>query len=500
MAILGIDVGTTHSKAGLFQEDGSLLNLAVHSSGVQRSAEGYSFYDPEQLWQTVLRCVQEVMSHCSSPVKTIGISSMAETGLLVDRRTGQLRSAMIPWFDTAAAPQAEKIANLPDPLGRFCRTGIYPTFKCSLAKILWLRERNSDVLNGAVWLSAADYIAFRFTGALATDFSLAGRTYAFDLQNKTWDAEWLAQFDLKANLFPPAFQSGFPVGPGVQPDLAVSGIEAGTTVAVCGHDHICAAFAEGVFAPGRAFDSMGTAESLVGAIEECKLGAREYQSGLSYGVHVSGEAFYWMGGLSTSGGAIEWLRSLYGNPPLSYQDLEGLLEAGVQVPTGILFLPYLAGSGSPHSGPAVRGALIGLNASHGRADILAAVLEGTAYEVEFIRQAAQRATGLDFERMTAAGGGVRNQRWLQIKADITGCTYEIPEITEATLLGAAMVAALRSGIYTNLAELRSTLDHFHRDVVIPDPERHAQYREIYEQGYLYFQDPLRSWSKHAPSH
>src|SRR5690606_4252800 len=110
----------------------------------------------------------------------------------------------------AAAPQAERLRGADDPRRRFAQTGIFPGYKNSLAKILRLREQQPGITQGACWLSVADYIAYRLTGVPGTDYSLAGRTYAFSLPDAGWDEEWLQAFDLAPDLFPPATASGTP--------------------------------------------------------------------------------------------------------------------------------------------------------------------------------------------------------------------------------------------------------------------------------------------------
>jgi sugar (pentulose or hexulose) kinase len=345
---------------------------------------------------------------------------------------------------------------------------------------------------GAIWLSAADYIAFRLAGALGTDYSLAGRTLAFRLDRHTWDTDWLGSFDLEPTIFPEPKPGGTPLG-GVLPDVArVLGLPEGTPVTIAGHDHVCAAFAAGIVAPGQAFNSMGTAEALVGAFPSRPLGESDYQSGLVFGCHLVPGLNYWMGGLSASGGSVEWLRGVLGDPPLSYTDLDDLLAQARPGPTGILYFPYLSGSGSPHADVHLRGAFIGLDAAHGRGELVKAVLEGASYELEFIRRRAEQVFATPIDCMAVTGGGTRNQAWMQIKADVTGCRLEVPAMPEATLLGAALVAGVGIGVYASPAEALAALEDRAVAVYVPDGDRHARYQRFYDLGYLDLQDALRA--------
>ena len=490
ISILAVDIGTTHCKAGLFALDGTALKIATRPMLARRASSGETYFDPEVLWTSAAAVIREAAASAGK-IAVMGIASMAETGLLVDRWTGAARSFFVPWFDTAAQPYADLIRNQSNSLERFLKTGLRISFKCSLAKVLWLRARDERLLEGAIWLSAADYIAYRLTGKFGTDCSLAGYTFAFRVDQRAWDSDWLREWRLSPDLFPPANPSGMPVGD-LQSDVATSlGLMAGVPVAICGHDHAAAAFAMHVTSPGKVFDSMGTAETLIGALPERLLTEDDFNSGLIYGCHVASNCGYWLGSLSASGGSVEWLRAQLSSEPLSYNEIDLLLANARPGPTGILYFPYLVGSGPPHTNPLVRGAFIGLSASHGRADLLKAVLEGTVYEVEFIRQMGEHVTSQPIPALITAGGGTRNRAWLQIKADVSGCRIEASAAPEATLLGAALVAGIGSGIYANEDEAFSGMHLNPVEVFLPDSERHGIYRRLYEQNYLPLQEILR---------
>lgn len=500
MGLLGIDIGTTHCKGGLFGLDGTTIKVVSRPNLARRSSDGYAYYDPEELWETVVSLIKKVVRQgeigekSADTVAAVGITSMAESGLLLDRRTGEARTPIYPWYEQVAVRQAEGLRQKEAYKEHFYKRGIRPTFKCSLAKILWLRGRDPTLVKDAIWLSAADYIAYRLTGCMGTDYSLAVRTYAFDMTGKTWDRDWLDSLGLDAGLFPPLLPSGAPVGSISAHSHTVTNLPENIPVAVTGHDHICGAFATslaaGVIQPRFVFDSLGTAESLLGAFPERPLGDRDFDSGFSYGCHVAPGYLYWLGGLSTSGGSVEWLRRTLGDPPLSYDELETLLVGGSAEPTGILYYPYLSGSGSPHTDSQTRGAFVGLSVAHTRADFVRAVLEGVAYEVEYMRRAAQASMGIDIQRIVAAGGGIRNRRWMQIRADVSGCQIDALVQAEATLLGAALLAGIGSGVYSSQAEAIDRWASQPLETYLPDPDRHEVYQRLYEEGFLAFLEPL----------
>jgi sugar (pentulose or hexulose) kinase len=493
MTLLGLDIGTTHCKAGLFDPEGRALRIASRPMAVHRALDGTQSFDPGELWVSAAAVIAEAVADAPDPVRAIGIASMAETGLLVDRASGLPRSAVIPWFDRSAQPQAEALARHADPLALFITYGLQPSYKCSFAKLLWLQAQGAD-LAGATWLGASEYVVLRLTGACGTDYSLAGRTCAFDIANKRWDADALAARQLPPDIFPPAALAGTPLGT-VQPEWAALGLPPGVPVAIGGHDHVCGALAVGAVTPGRVFDSMGTAEALLGAFPERPLTADDYRSGLMTGCHVLPGHMYWMGGLSTSGGALEWLRAQLSPEPLSYEDLLALLESAPPEPTGILFFPYLLGSDSPHRDPALRAAWIGLRRHHTRADLARAVVEGVAYELELGRRAGEQITGQPIERLAVAGGGTRNPTWMQVKADISGCHLDLAPQPETTLLGAALLAGSGAGVFGSVEEALAPLTRQAATAIAPDAARHQLYTELFEQGYRPLLGPLRDFGR-----
>ncbi len=491
MSLLAIDIGTTHCKAGLFSLNGDSLAISSKPMNPYKNQQGGYYFNSNEVLQTVRDVIRDVTGDKQSSIAAIGIASMAETGILVDCTTGEPRSPLIPWFDSSSHPQADLIAKSADSLELYEKFGLMPNFKCSLSKILWLRQFEPQIAKNAIWLSAADYILYQMTGVKATDYSLACRTLAFRVDHKEWDRDWLKEWDLRPELFPPAYPGGTIVGKTTGKTFE---LPAGIPVAVCGHDHVCAALAVGAIEPGIVFDSMGTAEALIGTLKERPLTEKDFQIGLQYGCHVAKGRGYWMGGLSTSGGAIEWLRGLPGGVPISYDELDDLLRLASPEPTRILFFPYLLGSGSPHMNSEVRGAFIGLDLSHGTKDLLKSVLEGVGFEMEYIRRAGEKMTGQTISDLIVAGGGSRYRTWLQIKADIFGCRIRVSSQSEATLQGAALAAGIGCGIYRDEQDALSSTLQPPVEEFFPDPSRHRIYNDLFENGFLLFQDVLRRYT------
>lgn len=496
--VLGVDVGTTRCKAGLYDLSGTAIRLAARPTPVRRDGESNPYFDPEELWMAVAECMREAAGN--EVVSVVGVAGMAEAGLLVDGATGQPRTEIIPWYDPRSTPQADLLASREPQAASYRRTGLYSSYKYGVPKILWLIERDPSAADGAVWLSVPDYIVFRLTGACRTDPTLAARTYAYDILERRWDRAWIRDLGLPGTLFPPVLASGEPAGESTLEAASMSGLLPGTPVAVSGHDHVCTMLGVGVTGPGLVLDSMGTAESLMGVV--LKPEDRAFHSGLTLAPHVLPALYCWLGGISASGGSVEWLRAQLAESPLDYDEVARLaVEAGDE-PTGIVYFPYLSGAGAPCHDLRARAAFVGLDAQHGRGDLVRAVLEGTAYEALSIHKAAERLTGAAAGDVMVVGGGVRNDSWIQIKADVSGVAHRVLDVEEAAVRGAAFTAAVGSCLVPveELPPVREV------KTVYPDPSRHDAYRTIYENRYLPLQGPLRRASERGaeqagmPSH
>lgn len=438
--LVGIDVGTTHLKAAAFTPDGAQVAIAHEPTPLRRAGDGGE-YDALELWAGIARCLRRVVEATGARrIATIGIASMAEAGVLVDAQ-GTPLYPVITWFDPRTRPQAARLAQDPGTAALFRRTGLFVMPKHGLAKLLWIKEHAPEAYNqGATWLSMAEWIGFCLTGKRAACPTLAARTLAMDLTTRTWATDLLDHFNLNKNLFPPLQPEGTDIGGVTAAAAALTGLEPGTTVALAGHDHPCAAYAAGVISPGQLLDSTGTAEAIIGAVPAPILTDDALHTEISQGPLPVPGLYGLQAGASASGGSVEWLRrELLGD--MSYEDLTTLAQQSGDQPTGLLFLPHLAGGGPPAVEPASKGAFVGITYATTRAHMAKAVFEGTCFELRHMVEAMESLTGTPFERVVVTGGHTHNPLWLQLKADILGRPVVVPDIKEATLLGAALLGA-----------------------------------------------------------
>jgi xylulokinase len=482
--LLGLDIGTTHLKAGLFTLQGEAAAVTCDLGG------GRAVYHPEELWGRVSALLRELtgMLQPEDRILSIGIASMGEAGLLLDP-DGEPLTPIIAWYD---ARGKDMVDGWMDSFGAhriLGITGLAPDHIYSLMKLLWLKAHEPKALSRAQkWLCMMDYIIYRLTGEFATDYSIATRTMLFDINRRAWSAEIAEAAGLDLELLPAAHPGGTVVGQVTEAASQSTGLERGVPVCTGGHDHLCGAFAVGVFEPGKVLDSMGTAESLVAAYSKIPQLTADVIKGFGVGSHVVGNAYYLLGGIHASGLCIEWFKGEFSSPELTLAKERGvsiydvLIEEADQSPVGaqgLMFIPHLRGAGPSDPNPDSRAAFLGIREYHERKDHMRAILEALACEFAYTLRRSQETLGLEASKIQAIGGGTKNRLWMEIKAAVLNLPIEIPAVQESTLLGAALLGGLGAGVYRDEYQALSETYRLLRTYE-PEPELVRQYSDIYE--------------------
>ncbi len=268
------------------------------------------------------------------------------------------------------------------------------------------------------WACMEDFLAFRLTRRLKMDYSIGSRTMMMDIERGAWSPEILACAGISENMLPELAPSGTLVGEVTAEAARMTGLKPGTMVFAGGHDHVCGAFASGIFADNVILDSSGTAEEVLTATRDRERLRLLGSKGFNIGRHVYGGLFYTAGGIPASGAAMDWFGGVW---PLTEQERR-LKVAGAH---GMMFLPHLRGSSTPTRDQKSKGAFLGLREYHTGSDFSQAVTEGLCYE---FRQVALALLGDEPpQKIVAIGGGTKNREWIQTKADIMQTVIEIPQ-------------------------------------------------------------------------
>ncbi len=489
--LVGVDVGTSRVRSLIFDVDGHLRAEAATPTPVNATGQGWAEHDPEALWQAVLRTLGEAVAAlpAGTPIAGLAVASFGEAGVPLDK-AGEPVHPVIAWYDRRCEPQA---ARLVQTMGRdriFHTTGLGVDPTCGLFKLLWLKDNARDAyIRTSTWLNVADWIAFKLCGVAATDYSLASRTLALDLKQRCWSTDLLASADIDPGLFAPLQAGGTALGPVRDQIATLVGLPKGVIVGVGGHDHICGAFAEGVIRPGILLDSMGTAEALFRPTQQPRFDLATQELGYLQGA-ITATSGYLMGGVYTSGGAVEWFRETMAGGA-AHATL--ITEAGAVPPgaDGTLFLPHLRYGPSPASQDSPGGAFLGLAAHTDRAALFRALLEGLAFEARLVVETMAALPGVPpLQQIRVTGGHTRNALLLAIKASVFGRPLSVSRIHESTSLGAAIFGGIAAGIYRDADD---ALRHTSRTPqhVDPDPTWVARYDEIYDRVYKGLAGTLR---------
>jgi len=490
--LVGLDIGTTNVKAAIFKPNGQLVAEASVPTPTHHPRPAWAYYNPEELWQATAAALRQATGHLNHPARiaSVAVASMGEAAVPLDTHGNPTYQA-IAWFDQRTQPQVEWLAQSlgKDHLFAVSGLSLQPIF--GLCKLLWIKENQPDVFARTVrWLNIADYIAYRLCGVPATDYSLASRTLALNLQQLRWDESLIKAVGLDPGIFAPLLPSGTLLGT-IRPAVAaVTGLPATAQVATGGHDHVCGALAAGVVEPGAMLNSLGTAEAVFLPLNQPLINPEAGRQGYTQGAHVAAGHYYVFGGLYTSGASVEWWRNLLDETG----DYATLIEEARQVPPGSLgvaFLPHLRLANPPYDDPKGRGAFIGLTGDVTRETLFRAILEGLAYESRHSLDALVQYDEVVAPReIYAIGGSTRNRLLMEIKATVLNQTITVADVTETTSLGAAILGGLGAGIYANVPE---ALDHmrYTQTPVEPLASQVSLYETYFKQVYQKIYATLR---------
>ncbi len=478
--LMGLDIGSSSIKACVYDPvRGELVKTASRPTPVLHPQPDWSEHDPQELRRTVCAVIKEAVLG-QPPVDGLAISSFGEAGLPLDVRGAPLYN-VIAWHDRRCAPQVSAWEARFTDVELHAVTGQRVSASFGAVKWLWLRENIPGLAEKtACWLSTPDYIAHCLTGVARTDRSIASRTLLYDQYGQRWSPDLLQFSGLSSDQLPQPGPGGALVGR-ITPSMAVEcGLPVGVPVMLGGHDHLCAAFACGLYRTGVMVDSTGTAEALLMCLPNFVTGQAFASAGYACYAHTLDGLYVLKGGLKLAGGALEWLGRLLsqGKKP-DYAALQADASAGVGSARGPMWLPHLIGSGSPEGDNASRAALVGAAATHTRGDLFRAMLEAQAFWLKQNVIEMERLTGRQGSEILLTGGVTRLELLSQIKADCVNRPVGVVELSEAAAVGAALLAGLGVGVFKTPEEAARSVRAPVRWLP-PDPVRADHYNRLYE--------------------
>jgi glycerol kinase len=456
--VLAIDQGTTSTRALVYDASGACLGSAARELTQHYPRPGWVEHDAEEIWQSAAAVVPQALRAAKvepRQLAAIGLTNQRETVVLWDRASGTPVARAIVWQDRRTADFCRERA-ADEPWLRE-RTGLVLDPYFSATKIRWLLEQEPTVRmwaeTGQLACGTIDsWLIWRLTGGKShvTDVTNASRTLLLDLRRVAWDEELCRYFGIPRALLPEVRPSaadfGRTAGLGFLPDgLPILGVAG---------DQQAALFGQRAFGPGEGKCTYGT-----GAFFLLHTGDRlvPSQHRLLTTIAATTDAdarrqYALEGSVFVAGAAVQWLRDglkLFGEAPA----VEALAaQSDLEQP--VLFVPGFVGLGAPHWVPEARGVLFGLTRGTTAADVSRATLEGVAFQVADLIEAAGKDAGEPLRDLRVDGGMARNAWFLQCQADFLGLPVVQSPVSEATAQGAAFLAGLKAGVWPDLDSLR----------------------------------------------
>jgi len=444
--LIGLDIGTTGVKAIAITHGGEVVASAEEGYPLSTPRPGWAEQDPEDWWNAAEKALAAL------PEGPIGLSGQMHGLVALGAGDRVLRPAIL-WNDQRTGEECAEIERrigldrLSSLTGNRALTGF------TAPKLLWLARNEPDVYSQIQSiLLPKDYVRLRLTGEHAIDAADASGTLLFDVADRRWSEEVCAALEIPGEWLPPSFES--------------------TDVAGAG-DQAAGALGVGIVDPGAVSVVLGTSGVVFSVLPAY---APDRQARVHVFCHAVPGTWHAMGVMLSAAGSFAWLRRLLGAPYGELDDEAERWQPGVE---GLLFAPYLQGERTPHADPDVRGAFTGLSLRHDRGALARAVLEGVAYglrdSLELLRELGVRpAVG------RVSGGGARSDLWLRIVASVLDLPLELTESDAGAAYGAALLAGIREGVFTDAADAVSRCVRV-TGRAEPDPAWVGAYAEGYDR-------------------
>lgn len=450
--LLGIDIGTSLTKVGVFTTGGTVVRLHSASTPITWDGPQEAHHDPDALWAVVAGLIRRATTDLGTDrLVCIGISSFGEAGVLLDA-DGTPRTSILSWFDLRPKVASDELHETFDLIALRRRTGLMADHTYSLSKLLWFKRELS--LEKLRWVSVTDWIAYKLTGTVQMGVTQASRTLLFDLETRTWLEEVMRELGLPQEILAPLRLPGEPIGTVTKEAAARTGLVRGLPVMESAHDQPCAAAGVGATEPGVLLNACGTAEILLTTLEHRRLRQVINAESVAVGHHALPGRYWAMASLRASGSVFDWFVHMLDGldsgsttptsiTPEQYQRVIRAASAVESGADGIAFVPHLRQlSDDPQDASLSGGVFTGLRETHGPGHLARAVLEGLSLESERLLRRVQDAVGhvQPTAPIRAVGGPTRNAVWMQTKADLFGLPIQVYSAPNATTWGAAWLA------------------------------------------------------------
>jgi xylulokinase len=492
--LLGLDVGTTATKAALFDLCGATVAVATRPHTLITPRPGWVEQDPDELWQAVVDAIRAVLSQQAPGDRVVALSIASQGGTTIPvNEKGVPVYAAISWMDERASRQAEHIRQVFGDEFVYRTTGWHLGNTLPLQHLGWLRDERPEVLElTARVLFVNDFILQQLTGDAVMNPSDATMTQLFNIAAGDWETCLLDEVELRRDQLSAIAPSGHALGLPVAEAIQATGLPPDTLVVNGAHDQYCAAVATGVTRPGTVLLSSGTAWVILAVPQDLTTGLA---SGMAVSCHAVPGRWGAIVSLGGVGASLEWLLKTLrpaaeepvdvnaGAASLNYAALNAAAVRSGPGARGLLFYPLAGGHSRIGAG---HGGFLQLALEHTYGDMVRAIMEGTCFELRWVLEGI-RARGLPVSRLTLVGGAATSPLWPQIIADVASVPVALPADRQAAARGAAILAGVGAGIFPDMEsgfemfQVRETL--LHPGNATPYEAAFARYQTYYHRVY-----------------
>jgi len=452
--LLGIDLGTSGARAGVFDPEGRLLGLGRSAYAMSNPRPGWAEADPEAWWAGILKAIAAACEQAQAgpqDVRAVGVDVLFPAVVALDRAGRPLAPALL-YCDQRSIAQVRAIERA---IGReryeaIIGNALVPG-TCAVTSMAWLRDERPEAYSRAAVLGFANtFVVARLTGEFAADPSTVGLSGLADARDPSrWSEKLCEKIGIDPSRLPRVAGCAEVVGTVCAAAADETGLSRGTPVVCGGGDVPVCAFGAGVLEPGSVAYIAGSTDCVAAPMSRPSPDRRWATT-----AHVRPGRWLGIGTTTSSGVSVEWFaREVLGSGgPQGLRQMTELASASPAGSRGLLFLPYLQGERTPVWDPLARGVFVGLTAATTRADMARAVFEGTAFALRHVFDCLPDVVGSPVQQVRAVGGGTRNALWNQIKADVLGRSFDVLEFQETGAFGAALLAGVGVGIIHDLAQ------------------------------------------------
>ncbi len=494
--VLALDQGTTSSRAILFDRAGRIAGVAQEEFPQIYPQPGWVEHDPEAIWSTQLNTARQALARAGaeiSQVAAIGLTNQRETTVVWDRETGRPLHNAIVWQCRRTAPLCDRLRadGWADPIR--ARTGLVVDAYFSGTKLAWLLDhvpglRQRAERGQALFGTIDSFLIWRLSGGRlhVTDVSNASRTMLYNIHTLDWDDDLLAELRIPRAMLPQVRPSSQLYG---LTEARVLG--AAVPLAGAAGDQQAALFGQTCFSAGQAKNTYGTGcFLLLNTGSQAVASQRGLLTTIAWQLADGGRVTYALeGSVFIAGAAIQWLRDGLGI--IAHAAETAALASQVADSGGVYFVPAFVGLGAPYWDAYARGTLVGLTRGTDRRHLVRATLEAICYQSRDVLEAMAADSGIRLQALRADGGAAANDRLMQLQADLLGVAVQRPAVTETTALGAAYLAGLAVGYWSDLDEIAA---QWRADAEFT-PTMPAERRDALYAGWQRAVERARGWER-----